>query len=70
MTQIYALIDCWGRPIRLHPSKEQASDCKQAEPLLAFMPKNSTFFTDSGYDLDAIWRQATAFFGGQHTRQA
>lgn len=66
MTKIYPLIDCRGRPIRLHSSKGQASDCKQAEPLLALIPRDSTFLADS----DAKRRQVAPFFSGRHTPQA
>ncbi|NTZ43934.1 IS5 family transposase [Altererythrobacter sp. SALINAS58] len=59
-TKIHALVDGRGLPIQLHLSEGQASDCKQAEPLLGALPKGSTFLADKAYDSDAIRRQITA----------
>ena len=53
-TKIHALVDGEGRPVRLHLSEGQASDCKQAEPLLEYLPKDSILLADKAYDSDAI----------------
>ena len=62
-TKIHALVDGRGLPIQLHLSEGQASDCKQAEPLLGAMPPGSIFLADKAYDSDAI-RQRIAEPGG------
>ena len=53
-TKIHALVDAEGRPVRLHLSEGQASDCKQAEPLLEHLPEDSILLADKAYDSDAI----------------
>jgi len=53
-TKIHALVDAEGRPVRLHLSEGQASDCKQAEPLLEALPQDSILLADKAYDSDAI----------------
>jgi transposase len=59
-TKIHALVDGRGLPIQLHLSEGQASDCKQAEPLLEAVPDGSVFLADKAYDSDAIRRQVEA----------
>ena len=53
-TKIHALVDAEGRPVRLHLSEGQASDCKQAEPLLEVLPQDSILLADKAYDSDEI----------------
>ena len=53
-TKIHALVDAEGRPVRLHLSEGQASDCKQADPLLEALPEDSILLADKAYDSDAI----------------
>ena len=53
-TKIHALVDAAGRPVQLHLSEGQASDCKQAEPLLEHLPDDSILLADKAYDSDAI----------------
>lgn len=53
-TKIHALVDAEGRPVRLHLSEGQASDCKQADPLLDLLAKDSILLADKAYDSDAI----------------
>ena len=47
-------------PIQLHLSEGQASDCREAEGLLAAVPNGTTFLTDKAYDSDAIRSRITA----------
>ncbi len=53
-TKIDALVDGRGLPVCLHLSEGQASDCREAEPLLDAVPKGSVFLADKAYDSDAI----------------
>lgn len=53
-TKIHALVDAEGRPVRLHLSEGQASDCRQAEPLLEVLPQDSILLADKAYDSDEI----------------
>ena len=53
-TKIHALVDGRGLPVGLHLSEGQASDCREAEPLLEAVPEGSTFLADKAYDSDAI----------------
>ena len=53
-TKIHALVEDRGLPIALHLSEGQASDCREAEPLLGAVPSGSTFLADKAYDSDAI----------------
>ncbi|MFZ0850419.1 MAG: IS5 family transposase [Hyphomicrobiaceae bacterium] len=53
-TKIHALVDGRGLPVQLHLSEGQASDCKQADPLLDAVPEGSIFLADKAYDSDAI----------------
>ena len=53
-TKIHALVDGQGLPVALHLSEGQASDCREAEPLLDAVPSGSTFLADKAYDSDAI----------------
>lgn len=53
-TKIHALVDGRGLPVGLHLSEGQASDCKQADPLLDTVPKGSILLADKAYDSDAI----------------
>jgi transposase len=53
-TKIHALVDAEGRPVQLHLSEGQASDCKQAEPLLEHLPEDSILLADKAYDSNAI----------------
>ncbi len=62
-TKIHALVDGQGLPIQLHLSEGQASDCRQAGPLLDAVPEDSTFLADKAYESDAI-RQQIAAQGG------
>ena len=62
-TKIHALVDGRGLPIGLHLSEGQASDCREAEGLLAAVPNGSTFLADKAYDSDAI-RSRIAAHGG------
>lgn len=57
-TKIHALVDGRGRPIRLHLSEGQRSDCTQAEPMLDTLTKDSTLLADRAYDTDAIRKKA------------
>jgi transposase len=57
------LVDGRGLPIQLHLSEGQASDCREAEVLLAAMPSGSTFLADKAYDRDAIRNPTTAQAG-------
>ena len=59
-TKIHALVDGRGLPIGLHLSEGQASDCKQAEPLLQAVPAGSTFLADKAYDSDILRGQIAA----------
>jgi len=59
-TKIHALVDAEGRPVQLHLSEGQASDCKQAEPLLEHLPEHSILLADKAYDSDAIRSMAEA----------
>jgi transposase len=59
-TKIHALVDAEGRPVRLHLSEGQASDCKQAGPLLDLLTKDSILLADKAYDSDAIRAKAQA----------
>ncbi len=53
-TKIHALVDGRGLPVCLHLSEGQASDCREAEPLLDAVPKGSVFLADKAYDSEAI----------------
>ena len=53
-TKIHALVDAEGRPVRLHLSEGQASDCKQAEPLLDVLTEDNILLADKAYDSDAM----------------
>jgi transposase len=53
-TKVHALVDGRGLPAQLHLSEGQASDCKQADPLLDAVPEGSIFLADKAYDSDAI----------------
>jgi len=53
-TKIHALVDGRGLPVGLHLSEGQASDCRQADPLLGAVPEGSIFLADKAYDSDAI----------------
>jgi transposase len=53
-TKIHALVDGRGLPVRLHLSEGQASDCKEAGPLLDAVPQGSIFLGDKAYDTDVI----------------
>lgn len=53
-TKVHVLVDAEGRPVRLHLSEGQASDCKQAEPLLEWLSEDSILLADKAYDSDAI----------------
>ncbi len=59
-SKIHALVDGRGLPIQLHLSEGQASDCREADPLLGAVPEGSTFLADKAYDSDAIRAQITA----------
>jgi len=59
-TKVHALVDGRGLPVRLHLSEGQASDCRQAEPLLDAVPGGSIFLADKAYDSDAIRSTLTA----------
>ena len=59
-TKIHAPVDGRGLPIQLHLSEGQASDCREAERLLAAVPNATTFLADKAYDSDAIRSQITA----------
>lgn len=53
-TKIHALVDGRGLPMQLHLSEGQASDCKEADPLLDAVPHDSIFLGDKAYDSDAV----------------
>jgi len=53
-TKIHALVDSEGRPVQLHLSEGQASDCKQAKPLLEHLPEDSILLADKACDSNAI----------------
>lgn len=53
-SKIHALVDGRGLPVGLHLSEGQASDCRQAEPLLDALPEGCIFLGDKAYDSDAI----------------
>jgi transposase len=59
-TKIHALVDAEGRPVRLHLSEGQASDCKEAGPLLECLPEDSILLADKAYDSDEIRQRAEA----------
>jgi transposase len=59
-TKIHALVDGRGLPIQLHLSEGQASDCREAEALLAAVPSGPTFLADKAYDSNAIRSRITA----------
>lgn len=59
-TKIHALVDAEGRPVRLHLSEGQKSDCANAEPLLGLLNGNTILLADKGYDTDAIRARAQA----------
>lgn len=59
-TKLHALVDGRGLPIQLHLSEGQASDCHEAEELLAAVPSGSAFLGDKAYDSDAIRSRVTA----------
>ena len=59
-TKIHALVYGRGLSIRLHLSEGQASDCREAEGLLATVPSGSTFLADKAYDSDAIRSRITS----------
>lgn len=62
-TTIHPLVDGRGLPVQLHLSEGQASDCKQADPLLDAVPKGSILLADKAYDSDAI-RETVEARGG------
>ena len=62
-TKIHALIDGRGLPVQLHLSEGQASDCKEADPLIDAVPEGSILLADKAYDSDAI-RDRVAARGG------
>ncbi|WP_432265087.1 hypothetical protein [Croceicoccus esteveae] len=51
----------------MHLSERQASDCKQADPLLDAVSDGSTFLADKACDSDAIRAQITAQGGFANT---
>lgn len=59
-TKIHALVDGRGLPVALHLSEGQASDCKEADPLLDAVPEASIFLADKAYDSNAIRDKVTA----------
>jgi transposase len=69
-TKIHALVDGRGLPIQLHLSEGQASDCRQADPLLGAVLQGSTFLADKAYDSNAIRARITGRGLRQHPRQA
>jgi transposase len=62
-TKIHALVDGRGLPLDLHLSEGQASDCREADPLLDAVPEGSIFLADKAYDSDAI-RDTLEAWGG------
>jgi transposase len=59
-SKIHALVDGRGLPVALHLSEGQASDCKQADPLIDTVPEGSIFLADKAYDSDAIRHKVEA----------
>lgn len=53
-TKIHALVDGRGLPVGLHLSEGQASDCREADPLIDGVPEGSILLSDKAYDSDAI----------------
>ncbi|WP_332719928.1 IS5 family transposase, partial [Pelagibacterium mangrovi] len=53
-TKIHALVDAEGRPVRLHLSEGQSSDCVNAEALLDLLSQDTILLADKGYDTDSI----------------
>ncbi|CAK0770499.1 transposase [Gammaproteobacteria bacterium] len=54
-TKIHAITDALGNPLDFVLTGGQASDVKQAEPLLALTPEGTQAFCgDKGYDSDAL----------------
>lgn len=53
-------IDGRGLPIELYFSEGQASDSKEADPLLDVIPSGSTLLAKKAYDSDAIRASVTA----------
>lgn len=53
-TKIHALVDAEGRPVRLHLSEGQSSDCVNAEALLDLLSQDTILLADKGYDTDGI----------------
>ena len=59
-SKIHALVDGRGLPVGLHLSEGQASDCRQADPLLKAVPDGSILLADKAYDIDAIRERVSA----------
>lgn len=59
-TKIHALVDGRGLPVRIHLSEGQASDCREANPLMAAVPEGSIFLADKAYDSDTIRQRVEA----------
>jgi transposase len=49
-----------GRPLRLHLSEVQRSDCTQAEPMLDASTLDSVVLANKAYDTDAIREKVKA----------
>jgi transposase len=59
-SKIHALVDGRGLPVELHLSEGQASDCKEADPLIEAVPEGSIFLADKAYDSNAIRERVEA----------
>ena len=57
--KIHALVDGPGFADPVASVRMEASDCREADPLLGAVPDGSTFLADKAYDSDAIRRQIT-----------
>ena len=55
--KIHAIFDGRGLPVGPHFPEGQASDCREAVPLLDAVPSGSTFLADKAYDSVAICAQ-------------
>ncbi|MBB4210852.1 transposase [Rhodothalassium salexigens DSM 2132] len=53
-TKIHALTDYHGRPLRLHRTGGNASDCRGGAPLLDALPAEVIVHADKGYDTDRV----------------
>jgi len=53
-SKLHGVWDGKGRPVRLHLSKGQCSDCTSADVLLRDLPEASVWLGDKGHDSNKI----------------